>query len=109
MQKIFPGGFITIAGANSPTGLRSHTIRILLADEIDAYPASAGKEGDPLLLASKKTDDVLEQEASGHFHTDGQGRIKNRSGVRKQQPGRVEHALPVLRRTATAGLVKCGL
>lgn len=48
MQKIFPGGFITIAGANSPTGLRSHTIRILLADEIDAYPASAGKEGDPL-------------------------------------------------------------
>ncbi len=52
MQKIFPGGFITIAGANSPTGLRSHTIRILLADEIDAYPASAGKEGDPLLLAS---------------------------------------------------------
>ena len=51
MQKIFPGGFITIAGANSPTGLRSHTIRILLADEIDAYPASAGKEGDPLLLA----------------------------------------------------------
>lgn len=54
MQKIFPGGFITIAGANSPTGLRSHTIRILLADEIDAYPASAGKEGDPLLLASKR-------------------------------------------------------
>lgn len=54
MQKIFPGGFITIAGANSPTGLRSHTIRILLADEIDGYPASAGKEGDPLLLASKR-------------------------------------------------------
>lgn len=54
MQKIFPGGFITIAGANSPTGLRSHTIRVLLADEIDAYPASAGKEGDPLLLASKR-------------------------------------------------------
>lgn len=54
MQKIFPGGFITIAGANSPTGLRSHTIRILLADEIDAYQASAGKEGDPLLLASKR-------------------------------------------------------
>ena len=54
MQKNFPGGFVTIAGANSPTGLRSHTIRILLADEIDGYPASAGKEGDPLLLASKR-------------------------------------------------------
>lgn len=30
------------------------------------------------------------------------------SGIRKQQPGRVEHALPMLRRIATAGLVKCG-
>lgn len=54
LQKIFPGGFVTIAGANSPTGLRSHTVRILLADEIDAYPASAGSEGDPLLLASER-------------------------------------------------------
>lgn len=54
MQKIFPGGFITIAGANSPTGLRSHTVRILLADEIDGYPASAGSEGDPLMLATKR-------------------------------------------------------
>lgn len=54
LQKIFPGGFITIAGANSPTGLRSHTVRILLADEIDGYPASAGDEGDPLLLATKR-------------------------------------------------------
>ncbi len=54
LQKIFPGGFVTMAGANSPTGLRSHTVRILLADEIDGYPASAGNEGDPLLLASKR-------------------------------------------------------
>lgn len=54
LQKIFPGGFVTIAGANSPTGLRSHTVRILLADEIDGYSASAGDEGDPLLLATKR-------------------------------------------------------
>lgn len=54
LQKMFPGGFVTIAGANSATGLRSHTVRILLADEIDGYPASAGNEGDPLLLATKR-------------------------------------------------------
>ena len=30
------------------------TVRILLADEIDGYPASAGNEGDPLLLATKR-------------------------------------------------------
>lgn len=53
-QKVFPGGHITMVGANSPVGLRSRPIRILLCDEIDAYPASAGSEGDPLLLASKR-------------------------------------------------------
>jgi len=53
-QKIFPGGQVTMVGANSPAGLRSRPIRVLLADEIDAYPASAGKEGDPLLLAEKR-------------------------------------------------------
>ena len=53
-QKVFPGGHVTMVGANSPVGLRSRPIRILLADEIDAYPASAGAEGDPLLLAAKR-------------------------------------------------------
>lgn len=54
LQKIFPGGHVTMVGANSPSGLRSRPIRILLADEIDAYPATAGKDGDPLLLAGKR-------------------------------------------------------
>lgn len=54
LQKIFPGGHVTMVGANSSAGLRSRPIRILLADEIDAYPATAGNEGDPLLLASKR-------------------------------------------------------
>ena len=50
-KKAFPGGRITMTGANSPTELRSRPIRILLADEIDAYPPTAGAEGDPLILA----------------------------------------------------------
>lgn len=53
-KKAFPGGRITMTGANSPTELRSRPIRILLADEIDAYPTTAGAEGDPLILASKR-------------------------------------------------------
>lgn len=40
-KKAFPGGRITMTGANSPTELRSRPIRILLADEIDAYPPTA--------------------------------------------------------------------
>jgi len=54
LHKEYPGGHVTIVGANSPSGLRSRPIRILLADEIDGYPATAGKDGDPLLLASKR-------------------------------------------------------
>lgn len=53
-QKVFPGGHVTMVGANSPAGLRSRPIRVLLADEIDAYPATAGSEGDPLFLAAKR-------------------------------------------------------
>jgi len=54
LQKIFPGGHVTMVGANSPSSLASRPMRILLADEIDRYPATAGNEGDPLLLAAKR-------------------------------------------------------
>ena len=53
-KKNFPGGQLTIVGANAPTDLRGRPIKILLADEVDAYPPSAGKEGDPLKLAEKR-------------------------------------------------------
>ena len=55
LHKTFPGGHITMAGANSPASLASRPIRIVLADEVDRYPASAGTEGDPLNLAAKRT------------------------------------------------------
>lgn len=54
LQKIFPGGHVTMVGANSPSSLASRPIRVLLADEIDRYPATAGSEGDPLFLAGKR-------------------------------------------------------
>lgn len=55
LHKTFPGGHLTIAGANSPASLASRPIRVLLMDEVDRYPASAGAEGDPVTLASKRT------------------------------------------------------
>lgn len=54
LKKNFPGGHITIVGANSATGLASRPIKVLLADEVDRYPGSAGTEGDPLSLAQKR-------------------------------------------------------
>ena len=55
LHKTFPGGHITLAGANSPASLASRPVRIVLCDEVDRYPASAGTEGDPVNLAKKRT------------------------------------------------------
>lgn len=55
LMKVFPGGFLAMGGANSPAGLASRPIRILLCDEVDRYPDSAGSEGDPISLAEKRT------------------------------------------------------
>ena len=54
-HKRFPGGQISLMGANSPSDLSSRPIRIVLCDEVDRYPASAGTEGDPVSLAVKRT------------------------------------------------------
>ena len=48
------GSVIDLVGANSPTDLSSRPKRIVLADEIDKYPPSAGTEGDPLALGEER-------------------------------------------------------
>lgn len=55
LHKTFLGGHLTLVGSNSPSSLASRPIRIVLADEIDRYPFSAGSEGDPFNLAKKRT------------------------------------------------------
>lgn len=55
LHKKFTGGHLTVAGANSPAGLASRPIRVVLFDEVDRYPASAGTEGDPVSLGKKRT------------------------------------------------------
>ena len=55
LHKVFPGGHITVAGANSPASLASRPVRIVLFDEVDRFPPSAGTEGDPVKLGTKRT------------------------------------------------------
>jgi phage terminase large subunit GpA-like protein len=50
-RKTFPGGFIALGGANSAASLSGRPIRVLLLDEVDRYPLSAGAEGNPIQLA----------------------------------------------------------
>lgn len=54
LAKAFPGGHLGVVGANAPSGLRARPRRVLLFDEVDGYPESAGTEGDPISLAEKR-------------------------------------------------------
>lgn len=47
MFKKFGGGFLLITGANSAAGLRSHTVRYMVKDEWDEWPADIDGQGDP--------------------------------------------------------------
>jgi len=55
LMKDFPGGVLVLTGANSAPGLRSMPVRFLFMDEVDAYPLDADQEGDPCVLAEKRT------------------------------------------------------
>jgi phage terminase large subunit GpA-like protein len=55
LHKQFAGGHLTIAGSNSPTSLASRPVRFVLCDEVDRFPLSAGREGDPVHLARKRS------------------------------------------------------
>jgi len=55
LHKDFPNGTLIMTGANSAVGLRSMPARFAFLDEVDAYPADAGGEGDPVALAEART------------------------------------------------------
>lgn len=55
-RKAYPGGSIEIIGANSATGFRGRTVRLVMFDEVDGYPPAAGQEGDQITLGSKRAD-----------------------------------------------------
>ncbi len=54
LAKRFPGGTLRAVGTNSPRALRSTSARIILFDEVDAYPPSSGAEGDAITLGKKR-------------------------------------------------------
>lgn len=50
-RKAFPGGYVAIGGANSAASLSGRPVRVVLLDDVDRYPPSAGTEGNPLQLS----------------------------------------------------------
>jgi len=55
LLKQFPGGYLACAWATSSVSLASRPIRIVLLDEVDRYPLSVGKDGDPIAQAVQRT------------------------------------------------------
>jgi terminase, large subunit len=56
LQKQFPGGTLSLVGANSPRGFRRVSRRVVIFDEVDGYPPSAGAEGDQIKLGIRRTE-----------------------------------------------------
>ena len=55
-HKAFPGGILSLIGANSGAGFRRVSRRVIGFDEVDAYPPSAGSEGDQIQLGLKRSE-----------------------------------------------------
>lgn len=55
-HKTFPGGVLAMVGANSGRGFRMVSRRVVIFDEVDAYPPSAGSEGDPVKLGERRAE-----------------------------------------------------
>jgi phage terminase large subunit GpA-like protein len=54
-HKVFPGGFLALAGANSAPSLAQRAVRLLMCDDLDRFPVELENEGDPVDLAIKRT------------------------------------------------------
>lgn len=55
LEWAFQGGFVSLAGTNSPVKLSSQPIRIVLGDELDRMERDVKGEGSPIALARKRT------------------------------------------------------
>jgi phage terminase large subunit GpA-like protein len=56
LHKLFPGGSLSMVGANSARGFRRVSRKVVGFDETDGYPPSAGTEGDQIKLGIRRTE-----------------------------------------------------
>lgn len=54
-EKLYPGGFLRFISANTEANMRSYSVAVLFADEIDTYPSDVGGNGSPILQLKKRT------------------------------------------------------
>lgn len=56
LLKRFTGGSLSLVGANSARGFRRVSRKVVIFDETDGYPPSAGTEGDQIQLGIRRTE-----------------------------------------------------
>lgn len=56
LHKSYPGGSLSVVGANSGRGFRRVSRKVVIFDEVDGYPPSAGTEGDQIKLGIRRTE-----------------------------------------------------
>ena len=56
LHKTGPGFVLSIANAMTPRSFRMISRDLILCDEVDGFPLSSGKEGDPVKLAIRRAD-----------------------------------------------------
>ncbi len=57
LAKSYPGGTLSMVGANSPRGFRRVSRRVICFDEVDGYPpGGAGPEGDQIKLGARRAE-----------------------------------------------------
>ena len=54
-EKLYPGGFLKFLSANTEASMRSYSVAVMTADEIDTYPANVGGNGYPITQLTKRT------------------------------------------------------
>jgi phage terminase large subunit GpA-like protein len=64
LSKNYPGGSMTLTGANSAADLRSKTVKIQHRDEIDEYPVDLEGQGDPEVMMDAR---LISYHASGDY------------------------------------------
>ena len=52
--RAFPGGYLACAWATSAVSLASRPIRVVLLDEVDRFPDTTGRDGDPAAQAIQR-------------------------------------------------------
>lgn len=87
LRKSYPGGFLVMTGANSARGFRRISVARVYLDEVDAYPPSAGLEGDQVKLATRRTDDYWNRKivVGGTPTVRGISRIEYHFGISDQR------------------------